>query len=103
MVSRVKETRGALGAGDAELRYWRTRAEELERAVALLRARLLFLADWLPTKYLPLLVGDTDSLDAHAVSAEMLEELEETSQPIASDVAPEIRRVWKRLAARGSG
>lgn len=89
------------GAGDAEVRYWRARAEALEDAVHTMRARLFLLAERLPAPFLPLLVDERESAAASAGALSVLEGIEETVALTPADVPGELRRLWKRPSLQG--
>jgi hypothetical protein len=81
----------------AEVRYWRARAAELEEQVEVMRARLLALAEHLPPTLATALGRDGDALAFAVAGRDVLEGWEETVLLKPSSVAIELPRLWERL------
>ncbi len=91
-----------MDARDDAVRYWETRARELERRLDAERARLRMLASALPPDALELLELDAKALEARTWEESPVVGLEHTHTFVPSDVKTELEIVWQRLR-RGDG
>lgn len=79
---------------DRPIEYWRARAEALEDELDVLKEFVWALAASLPAdKAVAVLQGLSRGV-------QILPASEEATQPMASDVKTELKRIWESLAAR---
>jgi hypothetical protein len=86
-------------SGDAEVRYWRARAESLERSLVELRARVLALPRVLPAEAVEFLEREPAAISGSAPLWSVFRGWEDTNVIIASDVETELGHVWERLGS----
>ena len=84
-------------------RDWKSEAAELRGVVLELRRRLLALARILPADSLDLLEADLETLESTAEAGDLnfLDDFEDHSRMVVSDVAIELKLLWSRIAVRG--
>jgi len=92
------ELRAALdGDLERQVRFWRSRADELATQLAAVQQRLAALAARLPSRYAPLLVCDPATLETEADWPDPLAGWKESIQLEPGSIATELPRVWSRL------
>jgi hypothetical protein len=86
----------------AELRYWKARAEALEKALGELRARVLALPWVLPAESVEFLEREAPAISGSAPAWSVLRGWEDTIVIVPSDVETELVHVWERLGSAES-
>lgn len=90
-------------SAEAELRYWKERAEALERSLAELRARVLALPWVLPADVVEFLEREPGAIAGAAPPWSVFRGWEDTIVIVPSDVETELGHVWARLGGGTSG
>lgn len=88
---------------EAELRYWKERAEALEMSLAELRARVLALPWVLPADVVEFLEREPEAISGAAPLWSVFRGWEDTVVIVPADVETELGQVWERLGSETSG
>lgn len=88
---------------EAELRYWKARAESLASSLEELRARVLALPRVLPADAVEFLEREPAAISGSAPLWSVFRGWEDTNVIIPSDVETEIGHVWERLGSVQAG